>query len=140
NAIRSLGYRVAHRVLCAADYGDPTTRHRLFIVAWRGRSSSAPWPAETHAEHGQADLFGQRLPWRAAREVIDWSLEGQSIFGRKRPLAPKTLARIAEGLRRFGGPAAEPFLMLLTRVRSLDEPLPTITGANRGELGIVEPF
>lgn len=135
-ALRALGYRTSERILCAANYGDATTRRRLFVLAWRGRSAVAPWPEETHADGGLADLFGARRPWRAAREVIDWSLEGQSIFGRKRPLAPKTLARIAEGLRRFGGPAAEPFLMLLThggRVRSL----PTITGANRG---IVEPF
>lgn len=142
SSIRSLGYSTSVRVLNAADFGDPTTRRRLFVLAWRGRGA-APWPIETHAPKGEGDLFGARKPWRAAREIIDWSLVGTSIFGRKRPLAEKTIARIAEGLRRFGGAAAEPFLAILThggRVRSLDDPLPTVTGANRGELGLVHPF
>lgn len=142
-ALRSLGYRTAERVLNCADYGDATTRRRLFVLAWRGRSSVAPWPAETHSEDGGSDLFGQRARWRAAREVIDWSLQGRSIFDRKKPLAEATLARITEGMRRFGGAAAEPFLTQLThggRLASLNAPLPTITCANRGEFALVEPF
>lgn len=141
-ALRSLGYRVEHRVLNAADYGDATTRRRLFVLAWRGRAA-APWPAESHADGGAVDLFSARAPWRAAREVIDWSIAGRSIFRRKRPLAEATLARITEGLRRFGGAAAEPFLTQLThggRLASRDAPLPTITCANRGEFALVEPF
>lgn len=142
-ALRSLGYRTSVRVLNCADFGDATTRRRLFMLAWRGRSATAPWPAESHAEDGGTDLFGARARWRAAREVIDWNLDGQSIFRRKRPLAAATLARIVEGLRRFGGAAAEPFLAQLThggRLASLDAPLPTITCANRGEFALVEPF
>lgn len=141
-ALRSLGYRVAARVLCAADFGDPTTRRRLFVIAWRGRGD-APWALASHARGGGRDLFGELAPWRPAREVIDWTLPGASIFERKRPLAANTLARIAEGLRCFGGDAAEPFLAILThgaRVRSVDDPFPTVTGANRGELALVEPF
>jgi len=141
-ALESLGYRVDTRVLCAADYGDPTTRKRLFVLAWRG-GKAAPWPRVTHAPNGDADLFGERQPWRAAREIIDWELAGQSIWRRKKPLAQKTMARIAEGLKRFGGTSAEPFLMHLThggRCHSIDSPLPTVTGANRGELGLIEPF
>ena len=141
-ALKSLGYRVEERLLRAADYGDPTTRERLFVVAVRGRIPFS-WPAPTHARDGEADLFGSRLPWRAAREIIDWDDRGRSIFGRTRPLADATLRRIAEGLRRFGGGAAEPFLMMLThggRLRSIDEPVPTVTAANRGELAVVQPF
>lgn len=146
-ALRSLGYTVEHRVLNAADYGDPTTRRRLFVLARRGRRRPA-WPAPTHAATSRLErgLFddGAVTPWRSAREaVIDWSLPGASIFDRAKPLADSTLRRIAEGLRRFGGEAAEPFLLALThggRLRSLDEPLPTITAANRGELGVVQPF
>jgi DNA (cytosine-5)-methyltransferase 1 len=97
------------RVLNAANYGGATTRQRLFIFARRGRGG-IEWPAQSHAE--RPGLF-QEHPWRPAREIIDWSLRGASIFGRKKPLAPATIERIAAGLRKFGGAAAEPFLVIL---------------------------
>jgi len=40
--------------------------------------------------------------WLPASVAIDWSLEGQRIGDRERPLSPKTMARIREGLRRYG--------------------------------------
>lgn len=138
SALRSLGYNVDHKVLNAADYGDPTTRERLFIIARRnGRKIN--WPKATH---GDSDMFSKLLPWKAAKGIIDPSLKGESIFRRKRPLAPSTLARIETGLRRFGGDKAEPFLVILRKhgeTRSIDEPLPTIT-AGGGHFGLVEPF
>lgn len=142
--IESLNYRVEWKVLNAADFGAATTRRRLFIRATRGRRSIA-WPEATHSKQGSPTLFGGRKKWRAAREIIDWSLPSQSIFARKRPLQPATIRRIIEGLRRFGGPGIQPFILKLThgdrkRERGVDEPLPTITTANRGELGLVEPF
>lgn len=146
--LRALGYTVEWRILCAADYAAATTRRRLFVLArYDGARARGPiaWPRPTHARPGakQDDLFADELlPWRAAREVIDWTQRGASIFDRKKPLSPNTLARIAEGFRRQGA-AAEPFLMALThggRVYGLDRPMPTVTGANRGELALVEPF
>lgn len=141
-AMESYGYRVEWKVLNAADFGAATTRRRLFIRASRGRRPIA-WPEPTHSRTGGGTLFGGRRRWRAAREVIDWSLPSQSIFGRKRPLKPATMRRILEGLRRFGGPDVQPFLVQLThggRTMSVDNPLPTLTTANRGEIGIAEPF
>lgn len=141
NALESLGYTVQHRVLNAADYGDATTRKRLFVLASKRRGGFI-WPTPSHAKEPGGDLFA-RSKWRAAREIIDWNLTGKSIFNRKRPLSPKTLARIAHGLRKFGGKAAEPFLMLLThgaRLLSKDAPLPTITTAHNGEIALIEPF
>lgn len=144
--LRSLGYRFDHRILNAADHGDPTTRERLFIQAVRGRRPIV-WPEPTHTKGGGADMFGTRKPWRPAREVIDWSIPGESIFTRKRPLSPNTLARIAAGLRKFGGLAAEPFLVLLNSTNpkrlpstamDIDRPVPTITGS--GHIGLCEPF
>lgn len=140
SAIRSLGYAVSHRVCNAADYGAATSRERLFIMARRGRAPLT-WPEPTHARHATEDLFGSLPKWRAAREIIDWSIQGQSIFNRKRPLKPKTLERIWAGLRKFGGAA---FAMHTThqggeRVSDLEEPLPTVTGANRGEQALVTP-
>lgn len=141
-AVESYGYRVEWKILNAADFGAATSRRRLFIMARRGRQSIA-WPASTHSKTGGRTLFGGTRKWRAAREIIDWTLPSQSIFARRKALKPATMRRIVEGLRRFGGPQLEPFLLHLThggRVRSVDAPLPTLTGANRGELGVAEPF
>lgn len=141
-ALRSLGYRVEDRVLNAADYGDPTTRRRLFIMARRGKRA-IEWPAATHSRTGAATLFGKTKHWRAAREVIDWTIPSRSIFQRTKALSPKTLARIVAGLRRFGGQQLEPFLVCMEhgqRERSLDAPLPTITTARGGAMALVEPF
>jgi DNA (cytosine-5)-methyltransferase 1 len=139
--LQALGYRVEWRVLNAADYGAATTRQRFFLVARLG-SGPIPWPDRTHAPaSAAASLFGALPTWRAAREVIDWSLRGRSIFEGK-PLAEKTLARIAAGAHRFWGVDLEPFLVVMRQnadARSLDQPLPTIT-AKGTHLGLVEPF
>ncbi len=140
-ALKSLGYRVNWRVLNAADYGDPTTRERLFIQARRGRRPIT-WPEPTHSPDGRAELYGRRAAWVPARRVIDWSLRGTSIFQRPRPLSPNTIARIAAGLRKFGGKNAEPFLVMLygsNNARGIDRPLPTVTAQGQ-HIGLCEPF
>jgi DNA (cytosine-5)-methyltransferase 1 len=135
-ALEALGYRVEHRTLVAADYGAPTTRKRLFLVA---RCDGAPivWPAPTHGR-------GRARPWRTAAEIIDWSIPCPSIFARRKPLAEATERRIAEGVRRYVLETARPFIVPLThqggvRVHSVDEPVRTITAAHRGELALVSP-
>jgi DNA (cytosine-5)-methyltransferase 1 len=141
-ALQSLGYHVAWKVLNAADYGDPTTRHRLYMQARKGRRPLV-WPDATHTEDGAAELFGAKLRWRSARGVIDWSKPGRSIFGRSRPLSPNTLTRIAAGLRKFGDEKAGPFLAMLygsSDARSLDRPLPTVTAGCPGHMALVKPF
>lgn len=112
--------------------GDPTSRRRLIVLARRGKP--VIWPEATH---GTAER-----PHRAAKEIIDWSLRGQSIFNRKRPLAANTLRRIAAGLRKFGGAGAEPFLVMLygtNDVRDVNRPMPAVT-ANGQHIGVCEPF
>ena len=138
-ALRSLGYHVDARVLTAADYGDPTTRRRLFILAERLRRPR--WPKHTHAPRQAAASRGLR-PWQTARSIIDWSIKGQSIFSRQKPLAEATLRRIEAGLRKFGGRKAEPFIVILrnhSTARGLDEPAPTITTSG-AHLALCEPF
>jgi DNA (cytosine-5)-methyltransferase 1 len=138
NALRSLNYTVEDRVLNAADYGDATSRERLFIQARKGRKAIV-WPEPTHGEPG---LFGDRQPHRTAREIIDWSLKGKSIFNRKKPLAPATLRRIATGLKKFGGKNAAPFLVMLygtNDTRSIDRPMPTVTAGGQ-HIALCEPF
>lgn len=131
----NMGYNVEWRIVNAADFGDPTSRKRMFILARRGKKID--WPSPTHFPDG---LNGQRH--RAAREIIDWSLKGQSIFRRQRPLAQNTMRRIAAGLRKFGGSHAEPYLVMLygtNDARSIDRPAPTVT-ANGGHVALAEPF
>lgn len=140
--LKRLGYTIEWRVLNAADYGDATTRRRLFLI---GRKDGLPirWPRPTHAKAGGADLFGNRLEkWRAAREVIDWTRKGRSIFNRKKPLSKKTIARILAGAVKFNWP--EPFLVILRRHmdgQSIDGPLPAIcAGGNHICLAEPVPF
>lgn len=140
-ALRSFGYTVEDRVLNAADYGDPTSRKRLFILARRGKKPIS-WPEPSH---GDPDLFTDRQPYRTAREIIDWGIKGQSIFERKKPLAENTMRRIMAGIRKFGG---ESFIVHLrgtndscinSSARSIDKPAPTLTTSG-AHLGLCEPF
>jgi DNA (cytosine-5)-methyltransferase 1 len=155
SSLKALGYRVEWRVLNCADYGDPTTRERLFIIARRG-NRSIRWPKPTHvpvSKNRSGKLFKEtRKPWRTAREIIDWAIPSRSIFGRKKPLAENTLKRIEAGARKFWGLDLDlrkcmaedlrPFVVVFRNnqnATSIDGPLPTLTtsGAN---FGLVEPF
>lgn len=137
-ALKDLGYAVEWRVLAACDYGTPTTRKRLFVLARRD-GKPIVWPKPTHGP-------GRPKPWRVAGECIDWSIPCPSIFTRKRPLAEATQWRIVEGLRRYVLEAETPYLApdgvaaawwsntsngerkgQAARVRGLDQPLTTIT-------------
>jgi len=134
-ALRNRGYEVESRVLDASHFGAPTRRRRLFIVARRDGQPIA-WPKPTHGPG--------LLPLRTAAECIDWSLPCPSIFDRRRPLAPATLRRVAEGIRRFVLGAAEPFVVNLShggRVEPLGDPLRTITATpDGGDRAIVSPL
>lgn len=146
--LSNLGYVVEEREMRACDYGAPTIRKRLFVVA-RCDGQRINWPEPTHSPSG-----GQHTePWRTAAECINWSLSCPSIFltkeqGRalkvKRPLADATMRRIARGVKRYVIDAAEPFIVNLThhgsdRNESLAEPFRTVTGAKRGEKALVVP-
>lgn len=133
--LRLHGYRAEWRLLRACDYGAPTIRKRLYLIARRdGRP--IVWPEPTHGPG--------RIPYRTAAECIDWSIPGRSIFGRPTPLAPKTMKRIAGGLRRFVLEAAQPFLLNLShggRLEPLDEPMRTVTATPAGgDRALVVPW
>lgn len=111
NALRRHGYKVDWRELRACDYGAPTIRKRLFLIA---RRDGLPivWPEPTHGDPASVDVKAKRLkPWRTAAEVIDWSIPCPSIFNRARPLAENTLRRIARGLQRYVIEAQQPFIV-----------------------------
>ena len=137
NTFKAFGYMVEARVLNAADFGAPTSRSRLFVAAKLGRAKPV-FPTATHSKQVTAG----KKKWRAAREVIDWSLKGESIFTRKRPLSPRTIQRIIEGLKRFGGQELHPFIILMEHgggIRDIEDPLPTITTAKGGAFGLASP-
>ena len=101
--LEKLGYVVETRVLVAADYGAPTMRKRMFLIA-RCDGKPIEWPTPTHGPTTSQ-------PHRSAAEVIRWDIEGTSIFGRKKPLVPATLRRIATGLQRFVIDSKAPFVV-----------------------------
>lgn len=129
-SLEGLGYQVEHRILKACDYGAPTSRERLFLLARRD-GEPIVWPEPTHAEKPAKG----KKPYRTAAECIDWSIPSQSIFDRKKPLAEATLRRIAKGIQREVIERAKPFIVQTgygerpgqsPRVPSLDKPLGTV--------------
>lgn len=135
----ALGYVVEHRTLVACDYGAPTSRKRLYLVA-RCDGKPIRWPEPTHGP-------GRAKPWLTAASCIDWSIPMLSIFATPaeakawakatgadgvpvRPLAEATQRRIAEGIRRFVLNNPRPFLVNLShggRVSPVSEPMGTLT-------------
>lgn len=142
--LRRLGYDVDWRELRACDFGAPTIRKRLFLVA---RCDGEPilWPEATHGDPKASEVkSGGLKPWRTAAECIDWSIPCPSIFERKKPLAEKTLRRVAQGIKRYVIDDPNPFIVPVTHQgkrpnHSVGKPFKTITSANRGELALVAP-
>ncbi len=145
--LEDLGYIVEHKVLRACDYGAPTIRKRLFLIA-RCDGQPITWPVPTHGEG--------LLPYKTAADCIDWSIESRSIFDRPKMLAEKTLIRIVKGLDKYVLNHPDPFVMDLgenrsapytTRIgqtgkvgdpsRGMGEPVSTIVSKN--EHILVEP-
>lgn len=143
NRLRGLGYDVEWRDLNAADYGSPTNRRRLFLVA-RCDGRQIVWPAPTHGNPAKIMATGLK-PWRTAAECIDWTLECPSIFDRPRPLKETTLRRIATGIKRFVLDAKQPFIVRCNhggdhfRGQAVDNPFCTVT-SSRDAHGLVLPI
>jgi DNA (cytosine-5)-methyltransferase 1 len=125
--LENLGYRIDMREMSACDYGAPTVRRRLFIIA---RCDGLPivWPQETHGRG--------LLPYRTAAECIDWSIPCPSIFERSKPLADATLRRIARGITRYVVNNPKPFIVQMRgtessqidcSARPMDAPLGTVS-------------
>ncbi|KOQ76094.1 hypothetical protein ABW45_12370 [Stenotrophomonas maltophilia] len=102
-ALEAVGFKVDWKVVCCADFGDATTRRRFFLIG-RSDGKRLSWPEPTHDRVGGTDLLGSRPRWRGAREVIDWTMTGKSIFTRTKPLKPNTLRRILAGAVKYSWP------------------------------------
>lgn len=153
--LEALEYQVEYRELTAADYGTPTMRKRFFLIA---RCDGWPiiWPEPTHAPADSPEVAaGTRLPYVGAYTQIDFSLPCPSIFDTAeeikvkygiravRPLAPKTMERIARGLKKFVLDNPEPFIIQCNhggerKPQDIRNPMPTITGKHG--FGVVEPY
>lgn len=150
-----LGYDIEHRELVAADYGAPTIRKRFFLVA-RCDGKPIVWPDRTHAPADNEEVkSGKCKPWRAASEIIDWSLPMYSVFESKkeikekfgatvvRPLADNTMRRVIRGTDKFTIRSGKPFLVptgygerkgQAPRVHDIDAPLSTVVSTVKQNL------
>lgn len=153
--LNELGYEVQFRELVAADYGAPTKRKRFFMIA---RCDGVPimWPKPTHAPADSEEVkAGLLKPYVGAYTQLDFSLPCPSIFDTSeeikekygiravRPLAPKTMQRIARGLKKFVLDNPEPFIIQCNhggdrKPQDIRDPMPTITGKHG--YGVVEPY
>ena len=150
--LKELGYAVEFRELVAADYGAPTMRKRFFMIA-RCDGKPIVWPEPTHGPaDSEAVKAGLLKPYVGAYTQLDFSLPCPSIFDTAeeikekygiravRPLAPKTMERIARGLKKFVIDNAEPFIVPIgygerkgqePRVHDIKNPLPTIVSSGK---------
>lgn len=153
--LTDLGYKVEFRELIAADYGAPTMRKRFFMIA-RCDGKTIVWPEPTHAPADSEEVKkGLLKPYVGAYTQLDFSLPCPSIFDTSeeikekygiravRPLAQKTMYRIARGFKKFILDNPEPFIIQCNhggerRPNDIREPMPTITGKHG--YGIVEPY
>ncbi len=153
--LNDLGYEVQFKELIAADYGAPTMRKRFFMIA-RCDGKPIVWPKPTHASADSEEVkAGLLKPYVGAYTQIDFSRPCPSIFDTSeeikekygiravRPLATKTMERIARGLKKFVLDNPEPFIIQCNhggerRPNDIREPMPTITGKHG--YGIVEPY
>lgn len=140
DAMKSIGYKFESRELVAANYGAPTTRKRWYAI-FRRDGKPIVWPAQTHSKDG---IVPGTKVWEPIWKYLDLSNWGKSIFGRKKPLAEKTMWRTAAGMDKFVFNNPEPFIVVVNhggkvfRGQSIDEPLSTIT--SKHGYGIVTPY
>lgn len=138
--LEGMGYVVEWKVIKACDFGAPTSRERLFMIA-RCDDQPIVWPEPTHAKN---PAKGQQK-WKTAADCIDFSDLGKSIFGRKKDLAEATLSRIRKGMKKFVIDNQAPFIVPIANwsgesVQSAGEPLRTITSYPKGgAFSVVSP-
>ena len=144
NKVKKYGYEFDFRILNAADYGAYTSRKRFFGIFAR-KGLPIVFPEQTHCKSGDKNLFNDIKKWRPVSDVLDFDNEGDSIFGRKKPLAEKTLERIYAGLIKFVAGGKKAFMIKYNSMSqrgkyvppSLDHPCPTVATQNRLALASV---
>ena len=128
-------YNYDYRIMNSADYGSYTSRKRYFgVFAKAGLPISFPEATHCKNPNKQETLFGANLKrWKAVKDVLDFSDEGNSIFNRKKDLSPKSIERIYAGLIKYVAGGKDNFIMKYYsgrpdgKVISTDSPAGTIT-------------
>jgi len=134
--IQQYGYNFEHKILNSADFGAYTSRRRFFGIFARQRLPIV-FPEPTHTKNKEASLFGDLQQWKPVKDVLDFNDEGESIFGRKKPLVEPTMERIYAGLIKFVAGGKGAFLSRYNTVKpkdtakSIDEPCGVLTVHNR---------
>jgi len=145
DSVKSYGYHFQHRILNAADFGALTSRKRFFGQFAR-LGEPIFWPEQTHAEKPERNLFGHTVQkWRAVKEVLDFSDEGESIFDRKKSLVDATHERIYAGLVKFVAGGKKEFLIKWNSMSragkyvapDMENPSPVVSTQNRLGIGSV---
>jgi DNA (cytosine-5)-methyltransferase 1 len=129
----SHGYRDEWRELNSANFGAYTSRNRLFGV-FAKEGLPIGWPEPTHAKNpSKFSMHGDLERWKAVKEVLDFSDEGESIFTRSKPLSDKTLERIYAGLLKYVAKGDTSFISKYYsgrpagKVNSVNQPASTVT-------------
>jgi DNA (cytosine-5)-methyltransferase 1 len=142
--VKSYGYTFKYRILNAADYGAYTSRKRFFGIFAKNELPIA-FPNPTRSKTGGKNLFDTIKKWKAVKDVLDFSDEGESIFNRKKPLSDKTLERICAGLIKFVARGKDKWMLKYNSINgetgkhippSVDEPCPVVACQSR--LGVVQ--
>ncbi len=138
--INSFGYRDEWKQLNSADFGAYTSRNRLF-GCFAKEDLPIVWPEPTHSKTGtgKQDLFGSGLlKWKPVKDLLDFGDEGESIFGRKKPLVENSLKRIYAGLIKEVAGGKDAFIAQYNsgkdRFTSVESPCNTLPTANRFSL------
>lgn len=138
--MKTHGYKFEHRILNSADYGAYTSRKRFFGLFARPELPIS-WPQPTHSKSNQSDLFSNLKPWKPVREVLDFSIEGTSIFSGRLPVEA-TLERIYAGLVKFVAGGKDAFVIKYNSMSqrktyvtpSIDDSCPVVS--TQGRLGV----
>lgn len=141
--VKKYGYRFDHRVLNSADYGAYTSRKRFFGIFAKGNLPIV-FPEPTHCKEGKQDMFSDMKKWKAVKDVLDFSDEGSSIFGRKKELVEATKTRVYSGLIKFVAGGKDNFMVKWNSMSQsgkyqapdMEAPSPTVSCQNR--LGIAK--
>lgn len=100
NEMCSYGYIDDWCEMNSANYGAYTSRNRLF-GCFAKHGLPIVWPEPTHSKKSSAGMFGTTKKWKPVKEVLNFEDEGESIFGRKKPLSDRTLERVYAGLVKY---------------------------------------
>ncbi len=95
--LKQFGYDYDFKILNSADYESYQSRKRLFIQFTK-KGNRFAWAQPTRCKKGDEESLFPMPKWKAVKEILDLSDQGESIFKRKKPLAENTIRTIISGI------------------------------------------